>query len=132
MRAQISGCKTTFSWYTKSMDLDLRPKIFGSALRTRILVATAALKETYSAQLARLLNASPFSTQRIVDALERERLVATRRRGKERLITLNPESAIAPELRALLLKIAQTDPEYRQLLGSLRRRPRRRGKPVTI
>lgn len=112
------------------MSFDLQSKVFGSPLRTRILVTTVALRETYPAELARLLDASLYSTQRIVDALERERLLATRRRGKERLVTLNPENPFAPELRALLKKMADSDPEYGRIIGALRRRPRRRGKAL--
>jgi hypothetical protein len=88
------------------------------------------LRETYPWQLTRLLDAPLYSVQRIVDSLERERLIVTRRRGKERIISLNPETVIAKELRALLLKIASTNPEYARIRESLRTRPRRRGKPI--
>jgi DNA-binding MarR family transcriptional regulator len=112
------------------MNLDLRSSIFGSALRTKILVLTALLRETYVGQLARLMETSPSSVARAVDRLERERLVAARRWGMERRITLEPSTPYSNELRLLLLKIAEASPEYEEAIGSLRTRPRRRGKPV--
>jgi hypothetical protein len=113
-----------------TMNLDLRPAIFGSALRTRILVLTALLRETYVGQLARLLNTSPSSVARAVDRLERERLIATRRWGMERRVALDPSTPFSGELRALLLRLAQSSPEYEEAVRSLRLRPRRRGKPL--
>ena len=112
------------------MKLDLRPALFGSSLRTRILVFTALLTETYPNQLAKLLKTSPTAVRNAVDRLERERLVATRRWGMERRITLNPTTPYSKELRALLLRLAESSPEYEQAVRSLRIRPRRRGKPV--
>jgi len=114
----------------RSMKLDLRPALFGSSLRTRILVFTALLTETYPNQLAKLLKTSPTAVRNAVDRLERERLVATRRWGMERRITLNPTTPYSKELRALLLRLAESSPEYEQAVRSLRIRPRRRGKAV--
>jgi DNA-binding MarR family transcriptional regulator len=113
------------------MDLVLSPAIFGSALRTKILVLTALLGETYPSQLARTLNTSPSVVGMAVDRLERERLVATRRFGMERRISLNPSTPFSGELRALLLRLAESSPEYDAAVGSIRTRPRRRGKPLS-
>ena len=110
--------------------LDLRSSIFGSALRTKILVLTALLRETYVGQLASLMETSPSSVARAVDRLERERLIAGRRWGVERRITLDPTMPFSGELQSLLLKIAASSPEYEAAAGSIRTRPRRRGKPI--
>src|SRR5450432_2546885 len=112
------------------MDLMLSPAIFGSALRTKILVLTAMLGETYPSQLGRILKTSSSVVGMAVDRLERERLVATRRFGMERRVTLNPSTPFSGELRALLLRIAESSPEYDVAVRSLRTRPRRRGKPL--
>jgi DNA-binding transcriptional ArsR family regulator len=110
--------------------MELQPKTFGSPIRTRILITISVLGETYPAELARLLKAPLVSVQRIVDSLERERLVATRRRGKERIVTLNPDSVIARELKQLLIKLAQAYPEYSRPVTLERARPRRKGKTL--
>jgi predicted transcriptional regulator len=110
--------------------LDIRPKVFGSQLRSRVLVLVATLGETYPAEIARLLKAPRFSVQRIIDDLEGERLVATRLWGNERRVTLQPGSLGAKELRAYLLRLADGYPEFGKIADSLRRRPRRRGKSL--
>ena len=112
------------------MPLDMKPATFGSALRTRILVLTALLGETYASQLARILNTPARAVSMAVRRLQRERLVATRQWGKERRISLDPTTAYNRELRALLLKIAQTSPEYDEMISLMRTRPRRVGKPL--
>ena len=112
------------------MGIDLRLAIFGSPLRTNILVLTSLLTETYPAQLARVLDTSANSVAAAVDRLERERLIATRRWGMERRITLNPYTPFSRELRALLFKLAESSPEYEEAIRSMRTRPRRRGKLI--
>jgi len=112
------------------MKLQLKPKLFGSPLRTRVLTLVAALEETYPAQLAKVLRAPLFSVQRIVDDLELEGVIATRRSGNERRITLNPSYLGAKPLREFLIQRAQSSPETEAILNSLRTRPRRRGKSL--
>ncbi len=112
------------------MSLKLESAMFGSALRTRILVLTALLRETYPRQLAKLLRTSPTSVRLAIDRLERERLVATRRWGMERRVSLDPSTAYARELRQLLLRIADASPGYEELIKSIRTRPRQRRKPL--
>jgi DNA-binding MarR family transcriptional regulator len=89
----------------------------------------AVLEESYPAQLARLLGKSVSAVQRILDRLEREGLVASRPLAVRR-VTLNPLYPAAKELKALLLRLAAGYPEYGRIKESLRRRPRRRGKPL--
>jgi len=110
--------------------LHLKPKLFGSPLRTRMLTLVAALEETYPAQLAKLLRAPLFSVQRIVDDLELEGVIATRRSGNERRIKLNPAYLGARPLQEFLILRAQSSPETEAIVNSLRTRPRRRGKPL--
>ena len=88
----------------------------------------AALGDTYAAELSRLLRAPAFSVQRIVDDLEREGVIASRRWGNERRIALNPSYLAARPLSEFLRQRAEAAVEIQGILGSLRRRPRRRGK----
>ena len=112
------------------MKFNLQPSIFGSPLRTRILVLTALLERTYPLQLAGLLKVSPTAVRTAVDRLERDRLVATRMWGKTRMITLDPTMPYGRELKDLLVKFGASLPEYDEMVRSLRTRPRRRGKPL--
>lgn len=103
------------------------PVLFGSRMRTAMLMLIAVLEETYPAELARFLGATISSVQRTLDKVEDEGLVATRPLVV-RTVSLNPLYPAAKELRALLLRLAEGYPEYKQIKESRRARPRRRGK----
>ncbi len=63
---------------------------FGSATRTRVLVALGLLRSTYQRELARLLETSPSVVQKALVSLERDGLVAGRLVGRTRTYKLNP------------------------------------------
>ncbi|MDQ2991777.1 MAG: hypothetical protein M3R30_03010 [Candidatus Eremiobacteraeota bacterium] len=105
-------------------------RLFGSSRRTEVLVGIALLEETYSRELARILDAPLISVQRIVESLELEGAVATRLVGRQRQISLNPRYFARTELAALLRRMALSDQRLMEAVGALRRRPRRKGKPL--
>lgn len=113
----------------KAHDLPQAPALFGSSMRTSMLLSIAVLEETYAAQLARCLKTSISSVQRTLDKLEEQGLVSTRA-SIFRRITLNPLYPAAKELKAFLLRIAAGYPEYAQMKESIRHRQRRRRKPL--
>jgi hypothetical protein len=105
------------------------PKLFGSATRTRALIAIALLKDTYVRQLAGLLGLSSPVLFRIVDDLEREGIIVSRYVGRTRTVSLNPRMYGIRDLEAFLLKYAKgTDVE--ENVARVRLRPRRRGKEI--
>ena len=103
------------------------PVLFGSKMRTALLMLVAVLEETYPAELARCLGTSVSSVQRTLDKVEEEGLIATRPLVV-RAVTLNPLYPAVKELRALLLRLAEGYPQYQRLKESRRLRPRRRNK----
>jgi DNA-binding transcriptional ArsR family regulator len=105
------------------------PALFGSKMRTALLLLVAVLGETYPAELARYLKTSIANIQRTLDKVEDEGLVATRPHVV-RTVSLNPLYPAAKELRALLLRLAEGYPQYAELKESRRPRPRRRNKPL--
>ena len=105
-------------------------KLFGSRRRTEILVLVALLGESYPSELARLLEAPLYSVQTIVDALDRQGILATRLFGKTRRVSLDPRYFAQPELKALLLRLADAEPELRKAAARRRSRPRRAGKAI--
>lgn len=107
-------------------------KLFGSPFRTRLLVALALLDESYASELARIIDAPLFSVQRAVDSLEADRVVATRTIGKERRVALNPRFTGANELNALLRRLSIDFPEINARVEAIRRRPRTKGKALTL
>jgi hypothetical protein len=104
--------------------------LFGSALRTRVLILLALLEESYPRELARLLIAPLLSVQRIVNSLELDGAVVTRLVGQQRRVILNPRFYGAKPLKALLLNLAEGDSAVREIASSIRRRPRRAGKKL--
>ena len=105
------------------------PALFGTQMRTRLLMLVAVLEETYPAELARYLATSISSVQRTLDKVEEDGLIATRPHVV-RTVTLNPLYPAFKQLRALLLRLAEGYPEYERIKESRRLRPRRRTKPL--
>ena len=105
------------------------PSVFGTEMRTRLLLLIAILEETYPAELARYAGATISSVQRTLDLLERDGLIATRQRVV-RAVTLNPTYPAVKDLRAFLLRVAEGYPQYQEIRDSIRRRPRRRSKAL--
>ena len=110
------------------MNRDLR--LFGSSTRTRLLVALGLLEESYVYELARTLKAERVSLARMVDELVFEGVFVVRSIGRARTISFNPSFPGAVHLKALLNALAQRDPELLEAATRLRRRPRRKHKPV--
>jgi DNA-binding transcriptional ArsR family regulator len=90
----------------------------------------AVLEESHLHELARLMQTSPFSVMRIVDRLEIEGVVATRKLGVERRVRLNPRYFAVTELRDLLLKLVQGEASVLAAASAVRRRPRKKGKAI--
>ena len=111
--------------------LETRPSLFGTALRTRVLTAVAALEETYPVELARILGSKEtLPVRRVLSSLEREGVIASRPRLGVRQVFLDPRYFAAKELRALLERLAKADPVLSAGIAADRRRPRRVGKSV--
>ena len=105
------------------------PALFGSRMRTALLMLIAVLGETYPAEISRYLDTTISSVQRTLDKLDEEGLIATRQIAVRR-VALNPNYPAFRELRAFLLRVAEGYPKYQIVKESRRTRPRRRGKPL--
>ncbi len=105
------------------------PPLFGTRMRTALLMLIAVLEQTYPAEISRYLGSTIPAVQRTLDKLEDDGLVATRRLAV-RTVTLNPNYPASRELRALLLRLAEGYMQYQVVKESRRTRPRRRGKPL--
>ena len=112
------------------MPIQTQTKIFGTTLRTRTLSALALMGETFPSELARVIESKLFPVQRVLDALETEGIVVSRKLGIERRVTLNPRFFACGELTALLTRLGEQDQKLQRTLGRRRSRPRRRGKPL--
>jgi DNA-binding transcriptional ArsR family regulator len=103
---------------------------FGAQGRTRVLLALRLLSESYPRELARILDAPLSSVQKALSSLEKDGLVAARRAGRTRLVRLDPRYFAHEDLQRFLLRLTEPEDALRRRVASLRRRPRRSGKPL--
>jgi hypothetical protein len=75
-----------------------------------------------------LLGARSAAVLYIVDGLEAEGVVTSRRLGRTRRLALDPRYHAAKELKALLIKQGEANSRLCKLAGKRRARPRRKGK----
>jgi hypothetical protein len=100
-----------------------QPSPFGSAARTRALLALRVMGSSYPRELARVLAVA-------LRSLEADGLVTARAVGRTRVFELNPRFFAVSELRALLDKLASVDRGLQDAVAGVRRRPRRTAKPL--
>ena len=103
---------------------------FGSSARTRVLLALHILTESYARELSRLLEVSVSSVQKALRSLERDGLVAARNAGRTRLFRVDPRYHARTELERYLDRLLEPEAVLRTRVSTLRRRPRRTGKPL--
>lgn len=103
---------------------------FGGRGRTAVLLALELLQESYARELARVLEMSLSGVQQALRGLELDGLVVGRSLGRTRLIRLNPSYFAKEELESYLRRLAAAETELKRRVSSLRRRPRRAGKPL--
>lgn len=105
--------------------------ILGSLSSERVLVFIFARKEGYAREIARFFETDLAPIQKQLDKLELAGVLASRTAGRTRLYEFNPRYAFLKEVRSLLEKAIYFYPaEDRERLVMVRRRPRRRGKPL--
>jgi DNA-binding transcriptional ArsR family regulator len=107
-----------------------RSSPFGSRTRTLVLLGLSLMKESYARELSRVLKASLYGVQQALRGLERDGIVAGSEVGRTRLFRLDPRYFALPELRAYLRRLAVPETELKGRVASIRRRPRRTGKPL--
>lgn len=103
---------------------------FGSGTRTRVLLCLSLLGESYARELARVLRAPLSGVQKALQSLELDGLVAGRPVGRTRIFQLDPRYFARDALQAFLRRLAEPETALRGQLATLRRRPRRTGKPL--
>jgi hypothetical protein len=105
--------------------------ILGSASSEKVLIFLFARNEGYAREIARFFATDLAPIQKQLEKLENGAVLVSRLAGRTRLFSFNPRYPMIDELRALLEKTLQFYPDdVRESLMLVRRRPRRRGKPL--
>jgi DNA-binding transcriptional ArsR family regulator len=112
------------------MAVNLQSSPFGSQSRTRVLLALRLLDESYARELSRVLEMPLSNVQKALRTLELDGLVAARAVGRTRVFRLNPRYFARAALQKFLLRLTEPELLLQASIESLRRRPRRTGKPL--
>ena len=105
--------------------------ILGSKNAERVLMFILARDQGYTREIARFSGADPDSVQKQLVRLELGGLLVSKSEGRTRLYRFNPRYSFLKELKALLNKaLTFYPPDEREQLTVVRRRPRRKEKPL--
>lgn len=105
--------------------------LLGSVNAERCLLFILAREEGYASEMAKFFDTNLYGIQKQLDKLETGGVLASYKAGRTRLYRFNSRYSFLRELRALLEKaLAFYPPEAQERLRVVRRRPRRRGKPL--
>lgn len=105
--------------------------LLGSVNAERCLLFILARKEGYASEMAKFFDTDLYGVQKQLDKLESGGVLVSYKAGRTRLYRFNPRYSFLKELRALLEKALEFYPtDEQERLRIVRRRPRRRGKPL--
>jgi predicted transcriptional regulator len=105
--------------------------ILGSKNKEQVLLYLTARKEGYAREIAKYFNTSLSPIQKQLDNLEIGNILSSRLYGKTRVYCFNPRYPFLRELVELLEKTIKYLPiKEQQRLQIVRKRPRRKGKPL--
>jgi predicted transcriptional regulator len=110
--------------------VEFRSSIFGTPLRDQILTILAVQGQSHVGELSRALGMSVAGVAKSVRQLERDGMIAAIAHGRTRILQLNSRWYAKTELRHLLERMAEANPDLHAPMWSVRSRPRRSGKPV--
>jgi hypothetical protein len=105
--------------------------LVGSVSRERVLIFIFARTEGYAREIARYYKSDLDPIQKQLEKLEFGGVLVSKTAGRTRLYSFNPRYAFLAELRSLLEKaLSFYSGGERESLTNIRRRPRRKGKPL--
>jgi len=105
--------------------------ILGSTNAERVLIFILARNEGYAREVARFFDTDLDPIQKQLEKFEEGGILVSRRVGKTVVFQFNPRYAFLDELKNLLSKAFTFYPENeKEKLIMVRKRPRRRGKPL--
>ena len=105
--------------------------LFGSKCREQVLQYILAYESGYATQVAKFYKLTLDPVQKQLERLEVGGILVSKNIGKTIVYSFNPRYMFLEELKALLLKAREYyPPELLENLTTIRKRPRRQGKPL--
>lgn len=105
--------------------------ILGSKCREQVLQFILANESGYATEIKNFYNIGLDPVQKQLERLELAGVFVSKNIGKSIVYSFNPRYAFLNELSALLLKAREFyKPELKESLIMIRKRPRRKGKPL--
>ncbi len=105
--------------------------LLGSEYREKVLLFILARGGGYGSEIARFFATDLSQIQKQLEGMEAGGVLVSRTVGRTRLYEFNPRYPFLDELKGLLTKaMTYYPPSLRENLTMVRRRPRRRGKPL--
>ncbi len=105
--------------------------IFGSKCREQVLQFILANDSGYASEIAKFYKLTVDPVQKQLDRLELGGILISQNFGKTVVYSFNPRYAFLDELKAILNKAKEFyKPELKDSLSNVRKRPRRKGKPL--
>ena len=105
--------------------------ILGSKNAERVLMFILARDQGYTREIARFSGGDPDSVQKQLARLELGGVLVSKSEGRTRIYRFNPRYSFLKELKTLLEKaLLFYPPDEQERLTVVRRRPRRKGKPL--
>lgn len=105
--------------------------IFGSKSKERVLMFLVSRGEGYPSEISKFYSTGLSSIQNSLENLEYAGFAVSKQVGRTRIYRLNSRHPFYLELKALVERSIEFLPELeREQLSRVRRRPRRKGKPL--
>ncbi len=105
--------------------------LLGSQSKEQVLLYIIAREEGYAKQIAEYFECAITPIKKQLENLEYATVLSSKNVGRTRLFSINPRYIFRKELQALIEKeISFLSEEEQEKLLTLRKRPRRTGKPL--
>lgn len=105
--------------------------IFGNVTAAKIMLYLFHYGEAYASGISRDMKITLSQVQKQLDKFEEAGILVSKSMGRVRIYTFNPKIAVTKKLKELIQVFYDAIPlEQKEELFAVRRRPRRKGKPV--
>jgi hypothetical protein len=111
--------------------VEMLEPLLGSLNAERVVLFVFARNQAYASEIASFYNTDLYGIQRQLEKFENGGVLVSKMVGRTRVYSFNPRYAFLKEIHLLLERALEYfSTEERERLLMIRRRPRRKGKPL--